>query len=128
MRCITFAPLLLVAGSAVGVPLGFALAQVSPQMRVEIVFKQVVSDIPQPANVQVHDDRWDPGAETGVHDHPGPAILAVIEGELVEETPAGRNSLQAGNVVWRAANQSHNVKNVSGRPARVLAIHFDPTR
>ena len=89
---------------------------------------RVASDIPQPANVRVHDDHWDPGAETGVHDHPGPAILAVIEGELVEETPAGHNVLRAGNVVWRAAKQTHNVKNISDRPARVLAVHFDPTR
>jgi len=47
----------------------------------------VVNEIPHPANVRVHDDRWDPGAETGMHDHPGPALLVVIEGELIEETP-----------------------------------------
>jgi quercetin dioxygenase-like cupin family protein len=97
-------------------------------MRVDVVLRQVVSDLPQPVDIQVLDDRWDPGAETGVHDHAGQVILAVIEGELVEETPAGRNSLRAGNVVWRAAQQSHNVKNVSDRPARVLAIHFEPMR
>jgi quercetin dioxygenase-like cupin family protein len=128
MRLITFASLLLLCGGTAGIPLGYALSQASPQMRVEVVLQQVVGDIPQPANVQVRDDRWDPGAETGVHDHPGPAILAVVEGELVEETPAGRNVLRAGNVVWRAAKQTHNVKNVSHRPARVLAIHFDPGR
>jgi quercetin dioxygenase-like cupin family protein len=123
-----FASLLLLAGSAAGIPLGFALSQALPQMRVEVLLEQVASDIPHPAKVQVHDDRWDPGAETGVHDHPGPAILAVIEGELVEETPTGRNILRSGNVVWRAAKQSHNVKNAGQRPARVLAIHFDPVR
>jgi quercetin dioxygenase-like cupin family protein len=126
MRYITLAPLLFLAGSAAGIPFGFALSQVSPQVRVEILLEQMVSDIPQPAHVRVHDDRWDPGAETGVHDHPGPAILAVIEGDLVEERPAGRNILRAGNVVWRAANQPHNVKNTGNRPARILAIHFDP--
>jgi quercetin dioxygenase-like cupin family protein len=128
VRSITFASLLLFAGAAAGVPFGFALSQGSPQMRVEILLRQRVSDIPQPADVTVHDDRWDPGAETGVHDHPGPVILAVIEGELAEETPDGRNALRAGNVVWRAARQTHNVKNVSEKPARVLAIHFEPTR
>jgi quercetin dioxygenase-like cupin family protein len=127
MRCITFAPLLFLAGAAVGIPVGFAFSQASPQMRAKVVLQHVVGDIPHPANVQVHDDRWDPGAETGVHEHPGPAILAVIEGELVEETLAGRNALRAGDVVWRAARQTHNVKNVSDEPARVLAIHFDPT-
>jgi quercetin dioxygenase-like cupin family protein len=127
MRRTTFAAMLLLAGCGTGIPLGFALSQAAPQMRVEIVLQQLVGDIPQPANVQVRDDRWDPGAETGVHDHPGPVILAVIEGELVEETPGGRNTLRAGQVFWRAARQTHNVKNVSAKPARVLAIHFDPT-
>ena len=124
----TFAPLILLAGIGAGIPLGFALSRGSPQMRADVVFQQVVGDLPQPVDVQVHDDRWDPGAETGVHDHAGPAILAVIEGQLAEETPYGRNTLRAGNVVWRAARQTHNVKNVSDKPARVLAIHFEPTR
>jgi quercetin dioxygenase-like cupin family protein len=126
MRYTTFASLLFLAGVGGGMPLGFALSQVSPQMRVEVVFDRIVSELPKPVNLRVHDDRWDPGAETGVHDHPGPVILAVIEGELVEETPAGRNELRAGNVVWRAARETHNVKNVSDKPARILAIHFDP--
>src|SRR5713101_2119949 len=107
MRYITFAPLLLLAGAAAGVPLGFALSQASPQMRVDVVLRHVVSDLPQPVDVQVLDDRWDPGAETGMHDHAGQVILAVIEGELVEETPAGRNALCAGNELWRAARQIH---------------------
>jgi quercetin dioxygenase-like cupin family protein len=126
MRYTTFAPLLLLAGAAAGMPLGFALSQVSPHVRVDVVLDRVVSDLPRPVSLRVHDDRWDPGAETGVHEHPGPAILAIIEGELVEETPAGRNALRAGNVVWRAARETHNVKNMSDKPARVLAIHFDP--
>jgi quercetin dioxygenase-like cupin family protein len=124
----TFAALLLLAGSAAGIPLGMALSQASPQMRVDVVLQRLVSDIPQPAALQVRDDRWDPGAETGVHEHPGPVILAVIEGELVEETPGGHNTLRAGQVLWRPARGIHNVKNVSDKPARVLAIHFDPAQ
>ncbi len=119
---------LLLAGSATGIPLGFALSQAVPQLRVDIVLQQRVNDIPQPANVQVRDDRWDPGAETGVHEHPGPVILAVIDGELVEETPVGRNILRAGQVFWRPARETHNVRNVSEKTARVLAIHFDPAQ
>ena len=126
MRPLTLAAFLLLAGSAAGIPMGFALSQATSQMRVEIVLQRVVSEIPQPTKLQVHDDRWDPGAETSMHEHPGPVILAVIEGELVEETPDGQTTLRAGRVFWRAAHQMHNVKNVSGKPARVLAIHFDP--
>lgn len=118
--------LLLLAGGAVGIPLGFALSQAAAQMRVQVVLQHRVIDIPLPANLEVRDDRWDPGAETGVHDHPGPVILAVIEGELVEETATGRNILRAGQAFWRSARKTHNVKNVSAKPARVLAIHFDP--
>jgi len=124
----TITALLLLAGGAAGVPLGFALSQAAPQMRVQVVLQHRVADIPLPANLEVRDDRWDPGAETGVHEHPGPVILAVIEGELVEETPSGRNILRAGQAFWRPARKTHNVKNVSAKPARVLAIHFDPAR
>jgi quercetin dioxygenase-like cupin family protein len=121
-----FAAILVLAGSAAGIPVGIALSQATPQLRVDLLLQRVVSEIPQPTNLQIHDDRWDPGAETGMHDHPGPAVLVVIEGELVEETPGGQSTLRAGHVYWRAAQQKHNVKNVSDRPARVLAVHFDP--
>ena len=126
MRQTSLAALSLLLGGAVGIPLGFALSQVAPQMRVQVVLQHRVADIPLPANLEVRDDRWDPGAETGVHEHPGPVILAVIEGELLEETPGGRNTLRAGQVFWRPARETHNVKNVSSTTARVLAIHFDP--
>jgi quercetin dioxygenase-like cupin family protein len=128
MRHGTIMALLFLAGGAAGIPLGFALSQAAPQMRVQGVLQHRVADIPLPANLEVRDDRWDPGAETGIHEHPGPVILAVIEGELVEETSSNRNILRAGQVFWRPARETHNVKNISERPARALAIHFDPAR
>lgn len=120
--------LLFLTGGAVGLSLGLALAQGTPQFSVNVKLDRIADDIPQPATLQVREDRWAPGAETGVHDHPGPAILAIIEGELVEETPTGSSVLRTGQVVWRGARQSHNVKNVSDKPARMLAIHFDPAQ
>ena len=128
MRHMPLAALMLLVGGAVGVPVGYALSQAAPQMRVQVLLQHRVTEIPLPANLEVRDDRWDPGAETGVHDHPGPVILAIIEGELVEDTSSGRNILRAGQVVWRPAHGSHNVKNVSSTSARVLAIHFDPAQ
>ena len=128
MRRSSLAAQLFLLGGAAGIPLGFALSQPAPQMRVQVLLQRHVSDIPLPANLEVRDDRWDPGAETGAHDHPGPVILAVIEGELVEEMPGGRNVLRAGQAFWRPARETHNVKNLGTRPARVLAIHFDPVQ
>lgn len=128
MRHMSSAALMLLVGGAVGFPLDYAVSQAAPQMRVQVLLQHRVTDIPLPANLEVRDDRWDPGAETGVHDHPGPVILAVIEGELVEDTPSGRNILRAGEVLWRPAHRSHNVKNASSTSARVLAIHFDPAQ
>ena len=58
----------------------------------------------------------------------GKSIARQIEGELIEETPTGRNILRAGEAHWRAARERHNVRNESRRPARVLAIHFDPVQ
>jgi len=128
VRCTFQAALLLLLGGVAGVPLGLALSQPAPQMRVQVLLQHPATDIPLPANLEVRDDRWDPGAETGLHDHPGPVILAVIEGELTEETPSGPNILRAGQVFWRPAHGMHNVKNISSAPARVLAIHFDPVQ
>jgi quercetin dioxygenase-like cupin family protein len=126
MRRTSQSILLFVAGLASGLAASLALAQAPAQFTVHLLLERTVDALPQPAHLRVHDDRWEPGAATGTHDHPGPAILAVLEGELAEETPQGTTALHAGQVVWRAARQSHNVRNLSDRPARVLAIHFDP--
>ena len=128
MRCVFRAALLVFLGGVAGVPLGLALSQPAPQMRMQVLLQHRATNIPLPVNLEVRDDRWDPGAETGLHDHPGPVILAVIEGELTEETPSGRNILRAGQVIWRPAHGMHNVMNISSSPARVVAIHFDPVQ
>lgn len=52
----------------------------------------------------------------------------MIEGELVEDTPSGCDIMRAGQVFWRPAHGSHNVKNIGSTGARVLAIHFDPAQ
>ena len=36
--------------------------------------------------------------------------------------------LTAGHAYWRPAGQEHNVRNVSGKPARAIAVHLDPVR
>jgi mannose-6-phosphate isomerase-like protein (cupin superfamily) len=34
--------------------------------------------------------------------------------------------LKAGQAVWRPAGHEHNVKNLTARPARAIAVHLDP--
>lgn len=128
MRCTSLAAAFLVLGGAIGVPLGVSLSQSAPQMRVQVLLQHRAGDIPLPANLEVRDDRWDPGAETGEHEHPGPVVLVVVDGDLVEETSTGRNILRAGQAYWRPARERHNVRNAGSTTARVLAIHFDPAR
>ena len=45
--------------------------------------------LPKPTRVQVKLDHWEPGAETGRHSHPGPALFIMIEGELEEIRQGG---------------------------------------
>jgi hypothetical protein len=44
---------------------GLALSQTAPQMRVQVLLKHPATNEPMPANLEVRDDRWNPGAETG---------------------------------------------------------------
>ena len=82
--------------------------------------------IPSKTLVWVSDDHWAPGGQTGRHRHPGPTVIYVLDGELSEVTSEGATRLEAGQAVWRAARHEHDVRNVSGLPARALAIHLDP--
>ncbi len=51
----------------------------------------------------------------------------MLEGELQETLADGATrTLKAGDAYWRPARQTHNVRNVSDRPARGLAVHLDP--
>jgi quercetin dioxygenase-like cupin family protein len=107
---------------------GQTLAQPRARMWTNVLLRAVTEDLPRKVGVQVNDDHWEPGAETGTHRHPGPTIIYVLEGELSESAGGASTRLKAGEAVWRLAQHEHNVRNVSGRPARALAIHLDPVR
>ena len=62
MRHTPLAALLFLLGGAAGTPLGVVISQTAPQMRVQVLLQYRVTDIPLPANLEVRDDRWDPGA------------------------------------------------------------------
>ncbi len=74
-------------------------------------------------------DHWEPGAETGRHTHPGPVVFVMLDGELAETLADGsQRTIKSGQAFWKPARQTHNVKNVSDKPARALAVHLDPAR
>ncbi len=119
---------LLVFAVGVGTGLGTASArsQARPRMWADLLLQLTTDQIPRKVAIRVNDDHWEAGAETGRHRHPGPTVIYVLEGELSETTPEGTATLKAGQAVWRPARHEHDVRNVSGHPARALAIHLDP--
>lgn len=117
---------------ATGAFLGGALvarAQAPPRMTARVVLDTVTEELRWArTQVRVHLDTWEPGSETGRHQHPGPALLYVLEGELEETAATGTRRLRAGEAVWNRARLVHNVRNRGGQGARVLAVHLEPAR
>jgi quercetin dioxygenase-like cupin family protein len=53
----------------------------------------------------------------------------MLDGELEETLGDGRTqTLKAGQGFWKPSRTEHNVRNVSDRSARALAVHLDPAR
>ncbi|NJO33973.1 MAG: hypothetical protein HC869_13360 [Rhodospirillales bacterium] len=135
VRSVARAVAALFLGGTIGFPMGLALSQGAPQMRVQVLLQHRATDIPLPASLEVRDDRWDPGAETGEHEHPGPVILVVVDGELVEET-AGRSatsSARATPIGDRAgkAQRQERWRDDCARPGdslRSSAVNVSPAR
>lgn len=117
-------------GVTVGVGAGAGLAaRAEPRLTVDVVLDLVTDELRwRRTSVRVHLDTWEPGAETGWHEHPGPAMLYVLEGELEELRGDGPRLLRAGEAVWNRARVPHNVRNGTDRTARILAVHLEPAR
>lgn len=108
---------------------GLAVGQTKPRMWADVVLDVTTDQIPGRTHVRANLDHWEPGAETGRHEHPGPVVFVMLDGELEETLADGSTrTLKSGQAVWKPPRQAHNVKNVSARPARALAVHLDPTR
>jgi quercetin dioxygenase-like cupin family protein len=126
-RTLTLAGLAL--AFAAGLVAGRAGAQAKPRMWADTVVDVVTEELPRKARVRANVNHWEAGAETGRHTHPGPTVVVMLEGELEERFPDGRTrTLKAGEGYWNPARHDHNVRNVSGQPARALAVHLDPVR
>ncbi len=63
-----------------------------------------------------------PGGATGRHQGIEAEIGLVIEGDLTVESPMGRQSLGPGSTYWMPGLTPHDVRNESGRPAKMWDI------
>jgi quercetin dioxygenase-like cupin family protein len=120
-------PGLVLVAFVLGIVVGQAGGQAKPRMWADRIFDVVTDELPRKARVVANLDNWDPGAETGRHAYAGATVFVPLEGALEETLADGRTrTLRANQGFWHRARTEHNVRNVSGRPARALAIHLDP--
>lgn len=63
-----------------------------------------------------------PGGATGRHQGIESEIGILAEGELTVESPTGRQGLRPGGVYWMPGLTPHDVRNESGRPAKMWDI------
>jgi len=114
---------------AAGLAVGRAAGQGKPRMWADVVLDVTSDQIPRRTHVHANLDHWEPGAETGKHVHPGPVVFVMLDGEVEETLADGtKRTIKAGQAFWKPPRQEHNVKNVSDRPARALAVHLDPAK
>ncbi|MBI2467759.1 MAG: cupin domain-containing protein [Candidatus Rokubacteria bacterium] len=126
-RRLVVAVLWVVAGAAAGWS-GRAAWSQAPRMTTDVLFTRTTDEIPRRVALRVHLNRWDPGAETGRHEHAGPVLHYVLEGEVESVRDDGTEVFRVGQVTWEGARTPHNVRNASRYPARLLTIHLDPAR
>ena len=71
---------------------------------------------------------FQPGAETGWHIHPGPVVVVVKTGALIETHSDGCTTLHpAGSVFFESAGEVHNATNRTNGVAEVYATFLSPT-
>ena len=71
---------------------------------------------------------FQPGAETGWHIHPGPVVVVVKSGALVETHSNGCTTLHpTGSVFFESAGEVHNATNRTNGVAEVYATFLSPT-
>jgi quercetin dioxygenase-like cupin family protein len=64
-----------------------------------------------------------PGAETGVHHHPGPEAIYTLAGEECMETPAGKSvGRPGGSPIMVPANVPHRLTIIGTEERRAVAL------
>ena len=106
------------------VPVAASLAQdAAPPPKVKLLMKnEVVSSVPGKEAYMIDID-WGVDSSTGRHTHPGDEYAEIVEGELqlnIEGQPA--KIVKPGETYHNLAGIVHETKNVSGKPARSIAV------
>jgi quercetin dioxygenase-like cupin family protein len=113
---------LVVAISAISVCAGVA-EDAAPPPKVKLLMKnEVVSSVPN-KEAYLLDIDWGVGSSTGRHIHSGDEYAEIVEGELqlnLDGQPA--KIVKAGETYHNLAGIVHETKNVSGQPARSIAV------
>ena len=67
----------------------------------------------------------DPGCSIGPHPHgPDAEMYYILEGELEGRENDVVNTLRAGDVMFTSFGDVHSVRNVTDKPAKMLAVVF----
>src|SRR3954447_8733470 len=104
--------------------IGASFAQdAAPPPKVKLLMKnEVVSSVPS-KEAYLLDIDWGVGSSTGRHIHSGDEYAEIVEGELqlnVEGQPA--RVVKPGETYHNLAGIVHETKNISGKPARSIAV------
>ncbi len=100
-------------------PVILAGALIATAAQAQLPTSQVVLEN---ASVRVTLLTFVPGGATGRHQGIESEIGIVAEGDLTVESPSGRQSLRPGGVYWMPGLTPHDVRNESGRPAKMWDI------
>jgi len=74
------------------------------------------------ASVRISVFSFVPGGSTGRHTGIESEIGIVMDGELIVDSPTGRQTLGSSGVYWMPGLTPHDVRNESGKPAKMWDI------
>jgi quercetin dioxygenase-like cupin family protein len=123
----TFTRILACAGLVIAISaasVSESLAQnAAPPPTIKFVLKnEVVSSVPSKEAYMIDID-WGVGSTTGRHIHPGDEYAEIIEGELqLNVDGQAPKTVKVGESYHNLAGIVHETKNVSGKPARSIAV------
>jgi quercetin dioxygenase-like cupin family protein len=113
---------LIIAALAVGPRAGVA-EDAAPAPKIKLLMKNEPVSSVSGKEAYMIDVDWGVGASTGRHIHSGDEYAEIVEGELqlnVDGQPP--RIVKAGESYHNLAGVVHETKNVSGKPARSIAV------